>query len=79
VQNRESDPIPTDLEAAKALSSAPAALDLIGLTANASENDRRFCLAAGMDDYVPKPFVWDTLAAAISTVSLNADRPTPVS
>ncbi len=41
-------------------------LAIIGLTANASESHRRMCLEAGMDDYVAKPFTWQTLEAAMA-------------
>jgi PAS domain S-box-containing protein len=38
---------------------------IIGMTANATEDDRRDCAHAGMDDYLPKPVRPQQLAAAL--------------
>ena len=38
---------------------------IVAMTANAMEGDRELCLAAGMDDYVTKPFQPEQLVAAI--------------
>jgi CheY-like chemotaxis protein len=40
-------------------------LPIIGITANATAEDRQSCLDAGMDDHLPKPFDKSELDAAL--------------
>ncbi len=60
-------------------------LPVIGLTAHAMKGDRENCLAAGMDDYVPKPIRPEVLYEAIEKIvaergiDLSAPAPTDVS
>lgn len=38
----------------------------LAMTANSFDQDRQICLAAGMDDPLPKPIVLDRLFSALS-------------
>src|SRR5213079_637737 len=39
---------------------------IVALTASAIEGDREKCLAAGMDDYIPKPFTAHQMRSALT-------------
>jgi signal transduction histidine kinase/CheY-like chemotaxis protein len=60
-------PVMNGLEATRAIRALPAggATPILAMTANAFDEDRAQCLAAGMDDFVAKPFDPDDLCAAM--------------
>jgi CheY-like chemotaxis protein/HPt (histidine-containing phosphotransfer) domain-containing protein len=50
---------------------------IVALTANALEGDREICIAAGMDDYLAKPFSRDQLLSTLSRWLPRADEAQP--
>jgi CheY-like chemotaxis protein/HPt (histidine-containing phosphotransfer) domain-containing protein/anti-sigma regulatory factor (Ser/Thr protein kinase) len=62
---------------AKERASASVRTPVIALTANALQGDRERCIAAGMDDYLSKPFRKETLRAVLARW-LPAAKPTLV-
>jgi signal transduction histidine kinase len=54
-------------------------IPVVAITATATTEDRARCLAAGMDDYLPKPIIMDRLAAVLdrwAPVPSAEDSPT---
>lgn len=49
---------------------------VVAVTANATEEDRARCRAAGMDDYLTKPLTTEALAAALSRWDVSVDPET---
>ena len=65
-------PIMDGLEATRRIRTFAAPMNdvpIIAVTANAMEGDREKCLAAGMDDYVPKPVKIEVLTDAIGRLT----------
>ncbi|WP_372825439.1 response regulator, partial [Polaromonas sp.] len=62
-------PVMDGLEATRQIRANPAlsCIAVIGLTANAEQEDQARCLEAGMNDFVSKPFELDRLFAVLAT------------
>lgn len=52
-------------------------LRIVGMTASVADGVRGRCLAAGMDDFICKPIMADTLDAIILRAELKRQAPTP--
>lgn len=52
--------------AIRRMGGAAARIPIVAMTANAMEGDQATCLAAGMDDYLPKPIAADQLLRAVA-------------
>ena len=59
-------PLMSGLEATRTMRARGIETPVVALTANAFEDDRLACLAAGMDDFLVKPLGPEDLAAAVS-------------
>ena len=62
-------PLMDGVQATRALRARGVRLPVIGVTANALPEDRRACLEAGMDDFLPKPLTVDAIARALDRIA----------
>ena len=70
-------PVMDGLQATRAIRQLPKgnAIPIIAMTANAFEDDRQACIAAGMEDFAAKPIDPDALFATLNKwLSARADK-----
>ncbi|HEU0220546.1 MAG TPA: PAS domain-containing protein [Gallionella sp.] len=74
-------PVLDGFEATRLIRANPAlaGIPVIAMTANASEEDRERCLAAGMDDFIGKPFKPDMFYAVIARWLARQPQQAPAS
>ena len=68
-------PLMDGIEATRAIRRAGLTLPIVGVTANALPEDRAACLAAGMDDFLPKPLTLDSVAQMLTRMTARLPPP----
>jgi CheY-like chemotaxis protein len=66
-------PVMDGLEATRLIRKTDMATHIVALTANATTDDRRNCLEAGCDDFMPKPVSLDLLCSIFAKISKSTE------